>query len=219
MTTSVPSVADQITELKTGMAAQAPADLLAAFAAEQADLTAGGIPVEVVVPGSPMPDAPLLDIDGATTTLAEARGGRAAVIVLYRGDWCPFCNLTLAAYQQQLVPALTAKGVALLAISPQRPDGTLSMQQKHTLTYTVLSDPGNQIARALGVLSPERGDAARAASAGFGLDVAAGNADGTDRVPMPTVVVVDTEGTIRWIDVHPDYTTRSEPADILAALG
>jgi hypothetical protein len=31
-------------------------------------------------------------------------------------------------------------------------------------------------------------------------------------------VLVDAEGAIRWIDVHPDYTTRTEPADVLAAV-
>jgi hypothetical protein len=35
---------------------------------------------------------------------------------------------------------------------------------------------------------------------------------------MPTVAIVDGTGIIRWIDVHPDYTTRSEVADILDAL-
>ncbi len=35
---------------------------------------------------------------------------------------------------------------------------------------------------------------------------------------MPTVVVVDDAGVIRWIDVHPNYATRSEVADILAAV-
>jgi len=35
---------------------------------------------------------------------------------------------------------------------------------------------------------------------------------------MPTVVLVDGEGTIRWIDVHPNYTTRTEVSEIGAAL-
>jgi alkyl hydroperoxide reductase subunit AhpC len=46
--------------------------------------------------------------------------------------------------------------------------------------------------------------------------------DGTNVLPMPTVAVVDPAGTIRWIDVHPDYTTRTAVADIIdavAALG
>lgn len=36
-------------------------------------------------------------------------------------------------------------------------------------------------------------------------------------LPMPAVVV-DADGIIRWIDVHPDYSARSEPEDILAAV-
>jgi len=32
------------------------------------------------------------------------------------------------------------------------------------------------------------------------------------------VLILDRDGVIRWIDVHPNYTTRTESADILAAL-
>jgi hypothetical protein len=35
---------------------------------------------------------------------------------------------------------------------------------------------------------------------------------------MPTSIVVDGDHMVRWIDVHPDYSTRSEPTEILAAL-
>jgi hypothetical protein len=35
---------------------------------------------------------------------------------------------------------------------------------------------------------------------------------------MPTVAIVDAEGILRWIGVHPNYTTRTEPAAVLEAL-
>ena len=57
----------------------------------------------------------------------------------------------------------------------------------------------------------------QAAQAALGLDLTAVNADGTTGLPMSTIVLLDANGTIRWIDVHPDYTTRTEPADVLAA--
>ena len=44
------------------------------------------------------------------------------------------------------------------------------------------------------------------------------NADGTTGLPMPTVIIADAAGTIRWIDVHRDYTTRTEPGQILQAI-
>ena len=52
----------------------------------------------------------------------------------------------------------------------------------------------------------------------LGLDLTEHNADGGLTLPMPTTVVVDAIGVIRWIDVHPNYTTRSEVPDILAAV-
>ena len=164
-----------------------------------------------------MPDAQLLDVHGAPTTLAEVVRGRVAVVVLYRGAWCPFCNLTLRAYQEDLVPQLSERGIPLLALSPQKPDGSLSMQEKNELSFVVLSDPGNQIATALGVLTTPSDDV-RAAQRTLDVDLSEVNADGTHGIPMPTVVIVDGAGIIRWIDVHPDYTTRTEVADIVDAL-
>jgi peroxiredoxin len=200
-----------------GVASQLPADVLAAFGAEQAALDAAGQPDGVAVAGAPMPDGQLLDARGEPTTLAQASGGRLAVVVFYRGAWCPYCNLALRAYQQQLVPTLAARGVPLIAISPQRPDGSLSMAETNELTFTVLSDPGNQVAKAAGILTAPS-EEARAAQLELGLDLTAVNADGTTGLPMPTTIIVDADRVIRWIDVHPDYTTRSEPGEILAAL-
>jgi peroxiredoxin len=126
-------------------------------------------------------------------------------------------TIALSAYQADLLPQLTERGVRLVAISPQKPDGSLTMQQKHNLAFTVVSDPGNVIARRLGILtrpSPQ----ARAAQLQLGLDLTSVNADGTVALPMPAAVILDASHTIRWIDVHPDYTSRTEPQQILDAL-
>ena len=139
------------------------------------------------------------------------------MLVLYRGAWCPHCNLALRTYQRDLAPVLERRGVALIAISPQRPDGSLSMQEKNELTFTVLSDPGNQVATALGVLTEADHDTTSKLRA-VGTDLRELNGDGTEGVPMPTVVVVDAAGVITWVDVHADHTTRSEVGDIVAAV-
>ena len=217
MTATDPTLAEKVATLEAGLAAQAPAELLAPFAAEQAALEAAGLPDGLPTPGTPMPDGKLIDVHGEAITLEQARAGRPAVVVFYRGTWCPYCNVTLRAYQRQLLPALAAAGVALIALSPQTPDGSLTMQETNELSYTVLSDPGNQIAGQLGILTAAS-DEARVSQAALGIDVAAGNADGTHTVPMPTVVIVDAAGIIQWIDVHPNYGTRTEPAQILEAV-
>lgn len=216
MTTAHDTIADRVATLQAGLTPQLPPDASAAFAAEQRGLRATGIPAGVAAVGTPMPDAELLDVTGRRTSVRATAAGRPVAVVFYRGAWCPYCNLTLRAYQELLVPELDRSGVALIAISPQRPDGSLTMQQAHDLTYGVLSDPGNRIAAALGITTAPTPEV-RGAQLGLGLDLTAANADGTTGLPMPTVVLVDGGGIIRWIDVHPDYSTRSEPADVLSA--
>jgi peroxiredoxin len=91
------------------------------------------------------------------------------------------------------------------------------MQEKNELAFSVLSDPGNALASHLGILtapSPE----IRAAQLQLGLDLVSVNADRSTALPMPTTVILDAGQVIQWIDVHSDYTTRSEADDIVAAL-
>ena len=139
------------------------------------------------------------------------------MVVFYRGVWCPYCNIALSTYQSELHPDLEARGVRLVAVSPQTPDGSLSMQQKNELAFTVVSDPGNRIAGQLGILTGPS-EEARAAQLQLGLDLTKVNADGTVTLPMPTVAVLDADRTLRWIDVHPDYSSRTEPGQVLGAL-
>ena len=127
-------------------------------------------PAGVVEVGTLMPDGDLLDVNGKPTTLAVTRAGRPAVVVFYRGEWCPYCNLALRAYQAKLVPELDRRGAVLIAISPQRPDGALALKEKDELTFAVLSDPGNQIGGRLGILMTQT-DEVRAAQATLGADV------------------------------------------------
>jgi peroxiredoxin len=217
MTTQTPSIGQQTQAFMAGPAAAMPAEVMGAFVGEQVNLDDAGVPTGVTAPGALMPDGELLDVRGAATSLAQVRAGRPAVVVFYRGAWCPFCNIALRTYQAELAPALADLGFVMIAVSPQKPDGSLSAAQTNELTYAVVSDPGNQLASALGILTEPSVEAA-AAQQKLGLDLAEHNADGGLALPMPTTVVVDAIGVIRWIDVHPNYTTRSEVPDILAAV-
>jgi peroxiredoxin len=215
--TTTSTIAGQVADHHRASAGQLPAAIAEAFASEQRDLAAASQPPAVAQSGTKLPDGQLLDVAGQPTTLAGTLAGKPAVIVFYRGGWCPYCNIALRTYQAQLVPALEERGISLIAVSPQTPDGSLSTKQAKELTFTVLSDPGNQIARQLGILTAPS-DGARAAQLQLGLDLTKVNADGTTGLPMPTVLIADAAGVIRWIDVHRDYTTRTEPGQILQAI-
>jgi peroxiredoxin len=215
--TAAPTITGRVAEMHAAGAKEPPNEVMGAFRREQAALAAAGVPAGVAPAGTPLADANLLDVHGAPTSLHAAAGDGTAVLVFYRGAWCPYCNIALSVYQQHLLPGLTERGVRLIAISPLSPDGSLSMRDKHDLAFTVLSDPGNSVARGLGILT-QPSDEARAAQLELGLDLTAVNADGTIGVPMPTVAILDAGHVLRWIDVHPDYSTRTESWQILGAL-
>ena len=215
--TTTSTIAEQVADYHRASAGQLPAEVAGAFAAEQRALAAAGEPSGLVQPGTRLPDGELLGVAGQPATLAETLSGKPAVIVFYRGGWCPYCSIALRTYQAQLVPPLAERGISLIAISPQTPDGSLSTKEAKELAFTVLSDPGNQLARQLGILTAPS-DGARAAQLQLGLDLTQVNADGTTGLPMPTVVIADADGVIRWIDVHRDYTTGTEPGQVLQAV-
>src|SRR5271156_2469682 len=90
---------------------------------EQAALAAAGLPPGVLPVGATLPNAHLVDPHGTPTELYDALAGRPAVVVFYRGAWCPHCNRALRRYQAELLPELLRRGVPLIAINPQTPDG------------------------------------------------------------------------------------------------
>lgn len=203
--------------LAADIATQFDADFLAVFEAERAALRSSGAPARAVSVGDSLPAVTLLTSAGEPTSIAEALDGRTTVIVFYRGAWCPWCNLAITYYQRHLLPQLRTRGIGLVAVSPQTPDVNEQLTADAGLEFPVLSDPGNALAGDLGIVTAPA-PAALTAQRSVGLDVAAGNADGTVAMPHPTVLIVDGTGNVRFADVHVDYTTRTEVADVLRAV-
>jgi peroxiredoxin len=58
----------------------------------------------------------------------------------------------LRTYQAQVVPALADLGVGLFAISRRHPTAHLPTRETKAPTFTVLSDPGSEVVRQIGIL-------------------------------------------------------------------
>lgn len=211
------TIQEQSQQVKAASGQQLPAEVLNVFERDQEHLRARGAPPDAVVAGDPMEDFTLPDANGVDVSLSQLVADGPAVLVFYRGGWCPFCNLALNQYQAELVPALERYGATLAAISPQKPDESLTTAEKHGLHFAVLSDAGARTARRLGVAFEPTEDVLEAQRA-LGLELTEGNAEGSTAIPMPTVLVVDSNRTVRFADVQADYTSRTEVSEILAAL-
>jgi peroxiredoxin len=170
-------------------------------------------PSQVIKPGTALPPFSLSNATSETVTSTSLITKGPLLIVFYRGEWCPFCNLTLRAFQQEL-PALTAKGVTLVAISPELPNTSLTTVEKNELQFQVLSDVDNKFARQLGLVN-QQPEEMRPVFDGFGHGFKARYGNDSLQLPHPATILVDGTGVVRNVFVDGDYTKRQEPKEVL----
>ena len=166
--------------------------------------------------GDEAPDFTLEDPQGRTVSLGALLAAGPAVVTFYRGGWCPYCNIQLRAYQGVLAE-ITALGGRLVAISPQLPDGSLSTAEANKLTFDVLSDVGNRVARSYGLVwaLPEELRAALRSNNKALPDI---NGDDSWELPVPATYVIARDRRVALAGIDVDYRNRLDPAAILDAL-
>lgn len=164
------------------------------------------------------PDFTLPDAFGHEVSLKTLLKAGPVVISFYRGEWCPFCNLELRALQEAL-PRINNLGASLIAISPEKPDGGLIVTEKNKLTFLVLSDFKNVVARQFGIVFRVGDKVQDLSRIVFKNDLALRNGEDSYELPVPATFVIDAHGVIRFAHVEADYMTgRAEPEEVVASL-
>lgn len=177
---------------------------------------AAGTARHALAAGQPAPNFTLPDAAGQPQTLTELLERGPVVLTFYRGNWCPYCNVQLRAYQQ-VQPELARYDATLVAVSPQTPDFTSLTAKEKELTFPVLSDAGNAVARQYGLaygVGTEVADTLR----GVGIDLAAYNGTTADELPLTATFLIGTDGLITWAQVEANFKQRPDPTALLAAL-
>ena len=192
--------------------AQVPDPIAARITAAVAEIDATGLAI-----GDRAPDFDLPNAFGKPVSLRERLSAGPVVLVFYRGEWCPYCNVYLRALQQAL-PEINARNATLIAVSPQSPDHSLSITEKAELGFDVLSDVDQAVISAYKLQFTVPADLQDVHVNVFDLDLRDQTADGSWRLPAPATLVIDQAGIVRAAQVSDDYRTRMEPADIVAAL-
>jgi peroxiredoxin len=123
----------------------------------------------------------------------------------------------LQAYQD-ILPEVRGLGASMVAISPQTPEYSLSMAEKHRLGFEVLSDAGNLVARRYGLVFSLAEQLRLLYKEKFGVDLRDYNADKSYDLPMPGTFIVAPDGIIRYAFADPDYTLRLEPLEVIKSL-
>lgn len=164
--------------------------------------------------GDPAPDVTLRDDKGNEVELREAVKGKPAVLIFYRGGWCPYCTKHLSALAE-IEKDLLAAGFQLLAISTDQPSKLREKPNYRALSYRLLSDSDMAAAKAFGIAFEVPAELVTKYKGEYGIDLEAASGRDHHLLPHPAVYVVDREGVIRFAHVNEDYKVRLEPAKVL----
>ena len=146
---------------------------------------------------------------------------RPAVLITFRGGWCPYCNMHLSELKD-IVSEIDALGVDVLFLSGDRPDLLYSTLSRETqddidgLDYTILSDADAQAAVALGIAfkASQKTIERRYKKQ---QDIADSSMLRHGVLPVPSVFAIGRDGVIEYVYSNSDYEVRL-PADELLTV-
>ena len=176
-------------------------------------LVTSGLAEKALKIGENIPDFSLPNGSRETIAIQSLLGQHSLIITFYRGQWCPYCNLELRAFQEAL-PEIKKLNAQVVGISPQTPDYSLSTQQRNDLEFELLSDIINHMARSFGLVF-RLSETMEKLYRKYNMILSRYNGDESWELPVPGTFVVDRKGVIQGRFVNADYTQRTEPAEVI----
>ncbi|MCH4890182.1 redoxin domain-containing protein [Acidaminobacter sp. JC074] len=118
---------------------------------------------------------------------------------------------------QEIINEIHRRGGQLIAISPEKPNDSLSLHEKMALDFEILSDIDNRLAKKLGIAF-SMGEELKKVYHSFGIDLKSKHGNDEYVMPVPATFVIDKEGMIQLAHIGVDYTQRLEPEEVLKYL-
>ncbi len=166
--------------------------------------------------GATIPPVAIRDLEGETVYLDELVREKPAVIIFYRGGWCPYCNLHLAELKGIEVE-LRGMGYQLIAISPDRPEKLRETKREQELGYALYSDSKAAaiVGFGLGFRVPE--SLVTRYKRQYGIDLEADSGEKHHILPVPAVYIVKENGKVIFAHSNPDYKNRINLESLLTS--
>jgi peroxiredoxin len=164
--------------------------------------------------GDPLPPFLLSNAQGALISSDTLLLNGPLVVSFFRGDWCPFCRLTLESLYESHDDIATAGGT-LVAITPDLLPATEATMRELNLPFEILSDIDSALGLQCGVIYRMPDDMMEVYRV---HDLAWRHGSVSFFLPIPAVFIADQNGIVRYAYVDPDFATRMEPSDIVEIL-
>ena len=193
-----------------------PRDVLEDMAQATADLKGSGMEDRTLKAGDRFPDFELPNQQGQVRRFSDYLQESPVVLNVYRGGWCPYCNLEMKALHDAL-PQIERQGARLVGLTPETPDKAMQTAERHRMRIDILSDAKNRVSERLGLVF-ELPEVLRPIYQNLGIDLPEYNGDDSFKLPVPATYIIRQDGTVVHAFVNADYTQRLEPAEIVARL-
>jgi peroxiredoxin len=194
----------------------APKDIIDLFKRQAEKLAHKEIEKTALKLGDKLPDFELENSIGEKINSYDLLSNGPLVISFYRGKWCPYCNLEMQAYQEAL-PEIKGLGAQLVGISPELPDNSMSLIEKYSLKFEILSDIENKLANKFGLTYYVEKELQEAYK-NLGIDLVSSQGNNNYELPVPATYVVNSNGTIVLAFIDTDYTKRLQPSEVIETL-
>ena len=166
--------------------------------------------------GEIMPDFALPSGEGRIVTLTELLERGPVVVTFKRGHWCEFCLIELDGLCRAATE-IEARGAELVALFPETATPLATLKSAMNGQFPMLSDIDSAYALSLGLAVPVD-EVLQQMLFASGIDLMELQAGSGTILPVPATFVVRQDGRIAARFVDPDFRTRMETADLLAAL-
>lgn len=204
-----------------------PPDLSALIEQGAGEISAFDIIENALKVGDSVPEFTLATYKGESRSLSDYLKQGPLVLTFYRGAWCPYCNLQLAAYNARLTE-IKAAGATLVAVTPERSDGATAFlesdvpqEAKDSIVtdpnFDVLHDDKNHLAKKFG-LTFELPHAHKKLFELMRFDIEKATGDNSYCFPDPATYIISSDGKIYWAFVPNNYRKRAEPDEIIQQL-
>jgi peroxiredoxin len=157
-----------------------------------------------------------IDQNGKKVSLKEILKNGEAVIIFYRGQWCPYCNKQLSHLNDSL-SYITAKGGSIITITPETADNIKKTISKTKASFSILEDKGLAIMKDYKV-SFAVDEKTIEKYKGYGIDFSKANGDNGANLPVPATYIVGKNGKIKYVFFNADYSKRASVKDIVNNL-
>ena len=165
-------------------------------------------------PGDVMPPFILPDVTGRLIDLKSLLENGPVAVMFYRGHWCPYCRLNVAAVVQAL-DRIKALGGQVVAIMPEVQQFAEKFKSDSDAPFPVLTDLDNGYALSLNLAIWLGTEIQRLLSY---QDMASFHGNDGWMLPIPATFVVGRDGLVKARFVDPDFRKRMEIDDLIAAF-